>query len=176
MQIEMWDIGRVKEYERNPRQNDGAVDGVAASIKEFGFKVPVIVDKDGVLVAGHTRLKAARKLGLKEIPVIRADDLTPEQVKAFRLADNKLSELAEWDMDLLPLELRDLQAADFNLDLLGFSADDLASMLSPEGAAGGLTDPDDVPEPPAEPVTKRGDLWLLGRVVRCPKCRRLTNV
>jgi site-specific DNA-methyltransferase (adenine-specific) len=79
-------------------------------------------------------------------------------------------------MDLLPIELKDLQGMDFNLDLLGFSADDLASMLSPEGAAAGLTDPDAVPEPPTEPVTKPGDLWLLGRVVRCPKCRRLTDV
>ena len=117
MQIEMVDINLVKEYERNPRQNDGAVDAVAASIEEFGFKVPVIVDKDNVLVAGHTRVRAARTLGLKEVPAIRAADLTPEQVRAFRLADNKLHELSSWDMQLLPLELKDLQAADFDLEL-----------------------------------------------------------
>ena len=100
--------GELHPYERNPRNNDGAVDAVAASIREFGFKVPVVIDTDDVIVAGHTRVKAAKKLGLKTVPCIVADDLTPEQVKAFRLADNRVSELADWDFDLLKLELDDL--------------------------------------------------------------------
>jgi DNA modification methylase len=161
MDIELWDIERVKEYDRNPRCNEGAVEAVTKSIREFGFRVPVIVDAADILIAGHTRLKAARKLGLAKVPVIRADDLTPEQVRAFRIADNKTAELAEWNMELLPLELRDLQADGFDLDLLGFSADDLAKILNPDGTPG-LTDPDDVPAPPDEPITKPGDLWLLG--------------
>jgi DNA modification methylase len=161
MDIELWDIERVKEYARNPRCNEGAVEAVAKSIREFGFRVPVIVDAADILIAGHTRLKAARKLGLAKVPVIRADDLTPEQVRAFRIADNKTAELAEWNMELLPLELKDLQAADYNLDLLGFSADDLAKILDPDGTQG-LTDPDDVPAPPDEAITQPGDLWILG--------------
>lgn len=100
--------GELHPYERNPRNNDGAVDAVAASIREFGFKVPVVIDTDDVIIAGHTRVKAAKKLGLKTVPCIVADDLTPEQVKAFRLADNRVSELADWDFDLLKLELDDL--------------------------------------------------------------------
>jgi len=161
MQIEMVDINLVKEYEQNPRNNDGAVDAVAASIKEFGFKVPVIVDGDGVLIAGHTRVRAARKLGLKEVPVIRAGDLTPEQVRAFRVADNKLHELSSWDMQLLPLELKDLQGMNFDLSLLGFDASDLATILDPDGTQG-LTDEDAVPLPGDAAITKPGDLWVLG--------------
>ena len=107
-------------YANNPRLNDNAVDAVAASIKEFGFKVPIVVDGENVIINGHTRLKAAHKLGLKQVPVIVADDLTPEQVKAFRLADNKTSELAEWDVDKLDIELdsiADIDLGDFGFDL-----------------------------------------------------------
>lgn len=109
-------------YANNPRLNDGAVDAVAASIKEFGFKVPIVVDSDGVIVTGHTRVKAAEKLGLESVPVIVASDLSPEQVKAFRLADNKTSELAEWDMGKLDIELGEIENIDmndfgFNIDL-----------------------------------------------------------
>jgi len=161
MQVEMWDIGRVNPYEQNPRINDAAVDAVAASIKEFGWRQSIVVDKDGVIICGHTRWKAALKLGLKQVPVHVATDLTPEQVKAYRIADNKLAELAEWNMDLLPIELADLQAANFNLELLGFDQDQLGKLLAPDGTPG-LTDPDDVPEPPDEAVTKPGDLWILG--------------
>lgn len=109
-------------YANNPRQNDGAVDAVAASIKEFGFKVPIIVDKDGVIVAGHTRLKAAQKLGLERVPCIIADDLTPEQIKAFRLADNKVGELAEWDFEKLNFELSEIK---MDMQPFGFSFEDL---------------------------------------------------
>lgn len=161
MQIEMWPIERVKEYDRNPRNNDDAVGPVAESIREFGFKAPLLVDKEGVLIAGHTRIRAARQLGLTEVPVILADDLTPEQVRAYRLADNRLAEIATWNYELLPTELSDLQDLDFNLNLLGFSDDELAKLLDP-GVRDGLTDPDEVPEPPDEAITRPGDLWILG--------------
>lgn len=108
----------IHPYEKNPRKNDEAVKYVAESIKQFGFKVPIIVDADGVIVAGHTRYKAAKKLGLKTVPCIIADDLTEEQIKAFRLADNKVSEKAEWDFELLAEEMDDL--FDFDLCALGF--------------------------------------------------------
>jgi len=101
-------LEEIKPYEKNPRNNDNAVDAVANSIREFGFKVPIIIDKDNVIVAGHTRYKASQKLGLKTVPCIKADDLNEEQIKAFRLADNKVSEQATWDFDLLMSELDDL--------------------------------------------------------------------
>ena len=109
-------LDEIKIYEKNPRKNDDAVEGVANSIKEFGFKVPIIIDKNNVIVAGHTRYKASKKLGLTEVPCIVADDLTEEQVKAFRLADNKTNEKASWDLDLLGEELKDI----LNLDMTDF--------------------------------------------------------
>jgi DNA modification methylase len=160
MQVELWPIERVKPYQRNPRQNDGAVDAVAASIKEFGFRQPIVVDKDGVIVVGHTRWKAAQKLGLKDVPVHVAKDLTPDQAKAYRLADNATNELAQWDKELLPLELADLQSVGFDLGLLGLGEDELAKYLQP--VQDGNCDPDVVPAPPDEATTKPGDLWLLG--------------
>ncbi len=117
LKIEYVDIDSIKPYENNPRNNDEAVNLVANSIKEFGFKVPIIVDKDGVIIAGHTRLKASQKLGLKEVPVIRAEDLTKDQIKAFRLADNKVAEKAEWDFNILDLELAEI---DMNMSEFGF--------------------------------------------------------
>jgi hypothetical protein len=161
MQIESWPIDWLTPYEHNPRLNDDAVDSVACSIEEFGFRQPIVVDEDGVIIIGHTRLKAAKKLGLTEIPVHVARELSPEKIKALRIADNKTAELAEWDYDLLPIELAELQEMDFDIDLLGFSQDDLANLLDP-GVQEGLTDPDDVPEPPDEAITQAGDLWILG--------------
>ena len=120
MQIVEKKIAEIKPYEKNPRKNDCAVDAVASSIKEFGFKVPVVIDKDNVIVCGHTRYKAAQKLGLQVVPCVVADDLTGEQIKAYRLADNKVSELAEWDIDLLGEELDgifDIDMSDFGFDL-----------------------------------------------------------
>jgi len=108
MEIKMVKIDDLKPYENNPRFNDDAVEYVANSIKEFGFKVPMVVDKNNVIVAGHTRYKASMELGLKEVPCIIADDLTEEQIKAFRLADNKVSEQASWNWDILDLELDDI--------------------------------------------------------------------
>lgn len=109
LKIEYMDIEKLIPYINNPRINDNAVDIVAASIKEFGFKNPILIDKENVIIAGHTRLKAAKKLGLKEVPVIRVEDLTDKQIKAFRIADNKTVEFAEWDMELLELELEELE-------------------------------------------------------------------
>lgn len=111
----------IKPYEKNPRKNDGAVDYVANSIDEFGFKVPIVIDKDGIIVTGHTRYKAAKKLNLEEVPCILADDLTPEQVKAYRLADNKVSEIAGWDNDLLSGEMIDINGL-IDMSLFGFTA------------------------------------------------------
>lgn len=101
-------IAEIKPYKKNPRKNDHAVDAVAASIKEFGFLVPMVIDKNNEIVCGHTRYKAAKSLGMKEVPCVIAEELTEDQIKAFRLADNKVGEIAEWDMDLLPLELADI--------------------------------------------------------------------
>ena len=119
MEIINKSINDLKPYEKNPRINDDAVKYVAKSIKEFGFKVPIIIDKNNVIVAGHTRYKASLELGLEEVPCIIADDLTDEQIKAFRLADNKVSEKAQWDFNLLDLELAelDLDMSDFGFDL-----------------------------------------------------------
>ena len=161
MRIEMWPVDRVQPYDKNPRINDDAVDAVAASIREFGFRQPIVVDTEGIIVVGHTRWKAAKKLGLAEVPVHVATDLTAEQIRAYRIADNRLAELADWNYDLLPIELTQLGEAGFDLDLLGFDQDELTKILNP-GAKDGLTDPDDVPEPPDEAITQPGDLWILG--------------
>jgi DNA modification methylase len=161
LQIEMWQIDRVRPYENNPRNNDDAVDAVAASIKEFGFAQPIIVDSDSVIIAGHTRLKAAKKLGLDRVPVVVASHLTPDQVRAYRIADNKTAEIAEWNYDLLPIELSALQEANYDLGLLGFNAEELARLMD-TGVSEGLTDPDDIPLPPDEAITQPGDLWILG--------------
>jgi DNA modification methylase len=161
MNIELWDIERVKPYANNPRHNDDAVDAVAQSIREFGFRQPIVVDAEGVIVVGHTRYKAALKLGLKKVPVHVATDLTPEQIKAYRIADNKSAELSDWNYDLLPIELAGLQEMNYDLGLLGFDQDELARLLDP-GVKDGLCDPDDVPEPPDEAITRPGDLWILG--------------
>lgn len=120
MQIQMMKIDELIPYVNNPRQNDDAVDAVASSIKNFGFKVPIVVDGANEIVNGHTRLKAAKKLGLEEVPVIVADDLTPEQIKAFRLADNKVGEIAEWDEDLLAIEMEELENLDIDMSEFGF--------------------------------------------------------
>ena len=161
MQVKLLDINELRPYEQNPRINDAAVDAVAASIKEFGFRQPIVVDEENIIIVGHTRWKAAKTLGLKKVPVHVATGLTPEQVRAYRVADNKLAELAEWNLDLLPIELADLQAMDVDLGLLGFDQDELAKLLNPD-LKEGLTDPDDVPEPPDKAITQPGDLWILG--------------
>ena len=161
MKIELWPVSRVKPYPNNPRVNDDAVDAVAASLREFGFRQPIVVDAEGVIICGHTRYKAAQKLGLEKVPVHVAKDLSPEQIKAYRIADNQTASLAEWNYDLLPIELGELKSANYDLGLLGFDQDELAKLLGGE-LQEGLTDPDDVPAPPDEATTKPGDLWILG--------------
>jgi DNA modification methylase len=161
MLVEERPIGEIRPYDRNPRLNDDAVDAVAASIKEFGFRQPIVVDELGVIIVGHTRYKAALKLGLETVPVHVATGLTPAQIKGYRLADNQTATMSQWNNDLLPLELAELQKMDFDLNLTGFSADDLMRLLDSPGTEG-LTDPDDIPEPPDEAKTKPGDLWILG--------------
>ncbi len=123
LQIVYKKIDELIPYENNPRNNDGAIEAVAKSIKEFGFKVPLVIDKDGEIAAGHTRLKAAKELGLEEVPCIIADDLSEAQIKAFRIADNKVSEFSDWDFELLDNELEELKDMDldFNMEDFGFS-------------------------------------------------------
>lgn len=148
-------LNEIKPYEKNPRKNDEAVKYVAKSIKEFGFKVPVVIDKDGVIIAGHTRYKAAKKLQLDTVPCIIADDLTEEQIKAFRLADNKVSEKAEWDIDLLSEELNDI----LELDMADFGFEDVLQDLEDSAEA---EEDDFVAELPEEPNSKLGQVYKLG--------------
>lgn len=161
MDIKLTPIDQIRPYENNPRINDGAIDAVAKSIQEWGFRQPIVVDSDGVIIVGHTRWKAAKKLGLSAVPVHVARDLNPEAVRAYRIADNKTAEIAEWNYDLLPIELSALQEANYDLGLLGFNAEELAKLMD-TGVTEGLTDPDEVPLPPDDAITQPGDLWILG--------------
>ena len=160
---QLWDIARFVPYPGNPRKNDNAVDRMVASIQEFGFKIPILARSSGEIVDGHLRLKAAKKLGMTEIPVILCDEGTEAQVKAFRLMVNRSVSWAEWDEELLGLELLELKGLDFDLDLTGFDSDELDRYLTDIDAVPGLTDEDDAPEPQETPVSRLGDLWILGR-------------
>ena len=151
MQIISKKIEEIKEYENNPRNNDNAVEYVARSIKDFGFKIPIIVDKNNVIVAGHTRYKAAKELNLTEVPCIVADDLTDEQIKAFRLVDNKSAELAEWNLELLNIELENIH--DIDMNLYNFELSELLDNV--------IEDDYEI-ELPEEPKTKHGDIYKLG--------------
>ena len=159
--VESWPVSRLVPYARNPRKNDQAVDRMCSAIREFGFRIPVVARSDGTVVDGHLRLKAAQKLGLAEVPVALADDLTEAQIKAFRLLANRSAAWAEWDDELLALELQDLQGVGYDLALTGFDGGELKSLLD-DGPSTGLTDEDSVPPPPVDPTTKPGDLWILG--------------
>lgn len=154
MNIVMMKISDIKEYENNPRKNDKAVEAVASSIRSFGFKVPIIIDSNNVIVAGHTRLKASKKLGYTEVPCLIASDLTDEQVKAFRLADNKTAELAEWDLDKLTEELSFIE-----MDMEQFGFEDLEEELERDVLE---DDFDENEELPITPYAKRGDVFILG--------------
>jgi DNA modification methylase len=162
--IEHWPMDKLLPYVRNARQHsDEQIAQIAASIAEFGFVNPCLVGADGVLVAGHGRLAAARKLGLSTVPVVVLDHLTPTQRRALVLADNRLAELSTWDDALLRIELEALQDEGFDLDLTGFDADALAELLAGEEPEHeGQTEDDAVPEMPEEPVSKPGDVWRLG--------------
>ena len=149
-------------YARNSRtHSDAQVAQIAASIREFGFTNPILIDAEGGIIAGHGRTMAARKLGLDEVPCIRLRNLTDAQKKAYIIADNKLALNAGWDDEMLKVELTELKDLDFDLSLIGFDADELANLLEPE-QVDGLTDEDDVPEAPETPVTVEGDVWILG--------------
>ena len=162
-QIEYLALDALIPYARNSRTHDDAqVAQIAASIKEFGFTNPVLVDATGGIIAGHGRVLAARKLGMADVPCIRLGHLTETQQRAYVIADNKLALNAGWDAQMLALEIKDLEAADFDLTLLGFTPDELAAM-EPEEIAPGLTDEDAVPEVQAEPISKPGDIWMLGK-------------
>ena len=128
-QLESWPTDSLIEYARNPRKNDHAVDRVAAAIREFGFRVPILAKSDKTIVDGHLRLKAAKKLGLEEVPVLLCDDMTDIQVRAFRLSVNKVSEFADWDDEMLRVELDALGVDGFDLEMTGFSLDDVATLL-----------------------------------------------
>jgi ParB-like chromosome segregation protein Spo0J len=141
LKVEAWPIDRLIPYVRNPRKNDEQVDRMASAIREFGFRVPIVARSDGSVVDGHLRLKAAQKLGLKEVPVALADELTEAQVKAFRILANKSANWAEWDTDLLKLELQELQELDFDLELTGFDAEELGDIWL--DGDGGDFDPDE---------------------------------
>lgn len=163
--IEMWPLDRLVPYERNARTHSPEqVAQIVASIQEFGFTNPLLVDGADGILAGHGRLAAAKHMGLAEVPVIVLDHLSAEQRRAYILADNKLALNAGWDEELLRMELGDLQLADFDLSLIGFSDEELAELLpeveelAPEDA-----DADAVPEAPQDPITKPGDVWLLGK-------------
>lgn len=153
MKIVYKNIDEVIPYENNPRKNDEAVEYVANSIKEFGFKVPIIVDKDNVIVTGHTRLKAAQELGLEQVPVIYADDLSEEQIKAFRIADNKTSEKAGWDLDKLKIELGDL---DFDMSDFGFGDFELSMLVDD-------MEPEPYDEDIIEEYSENSDDYLAGK-------------
>ena len=163
LKVEYWPIDKPIPYARNPRKNDGAVAKVKASIKEFGWKQPIVVDGENVIVVGHTRLLAARELALAEVPVVVASDLTPAQCKAYRLADNRSNEEAEWDAPLLALEMEDLKAAGVDLALTGFDPNEISMFGAlANSTEEGVTDDDDVPAPPKKARSVLGDLWLLG--------------
>ena len=162
-QIEQWPIARLVPYARNARIHaEDQVAKIAASLVEYGWTAPVLVADDGEIVAGHGRLLAAKHLGLDAVPVIRLSHLSPEQARAYRIADNRLSELAGWDDELLAAELHALNAEGFDLALTGFEGEDLERLLAPLDEGDGLAGEDVIPEPPANPASRPGDLWLLG--------------
>ena len=161
MEIVLMSPAAIKPYDKNPRNNQPAVNAVAESIRRFGFRQPVVVDGDLVIVVGHTRWKAAKLLNLEEIPVHVARDLTPEAARAYRIADNKTNELAEWDDELLKGELAALISCDIDLTGVGFSADEWAKLT--EIPVVGGSDPDEIPVAPQNPVTVPGNVWILGQ-------------
>jgi len=158
-QIQIWPIDKLVFYARNPRKNDGVVDRMVASLREFGFKIPVLARSDGTVVDGHLRIKAARKLDFTQIPVILCDEWTEAQVKAFRIVVNRSVTWADWDDELLSLELQELAAADFDLSLTGFDSRELEDLLT---LPNNDEQADVAPPLPENPVSRPGDLWLCG--------------
>ncbi len=154
--IVMMKTSELVPYDKNPRDNDKGVDAVANSIKAYGFKVPIVIDKNNVIVTGHTRLKAAKKLGLEEVPCIVADDLTDEQIRQFRIVDNKTAELSDWNFDLLREELLAMD----DVDMVQFGFDDLDEILKTETKDDDFDEDEELPE---NPYSQRGDIYVLGK-------------
>ena len=176
--IELWSVDKLVPYDRNPRTHSPEqVAQIAASIAEFGFLNPILVDTASGIIAGHGRLQAAKQIGLTQVPVVVLDHLTEAQKRAYVIADNKLALNAGWDEKLLRAEMVALAAADFDMPLIGFSDDELADLLGDPNAAAGNTDEDAVPEVPVDPVTKPGDVYVLGNHrLLCGDSTVLTNV
>lgn len=163
MKVKNTDINDIKPYDKNPRNNAKSIDKVADSIAEFGFRQPIVVDEDMIVLAGHTRLLASKQLGLKKVPVHIAEGLTNAQKKAYRIMDNKSSEDSEWDKDLLNLEIKDLIEDNYDLNMTGFTPEqiDALSVLT-DSILEGKTDEDSIPKSPVEPKSKLGDIYELG--------------
>jgi DNA modification methylase len=162
MQIEERALDTIRPYDNNPRINDAAVDSVAASIQAFGFNQPLVLDEQGVIIVGHTRYKAAQKLGLKTVPVYVAVGLSPEKARAYRIADNQTATLSRFDEARLVQELLELQGMHYDLSQTGFGEEEILRLLSADSSPG-LVDPDTVPEPPDDPTSQPGDLIVLGK-------------
>jgi len=161
MNVVYKDIEDLILYVNNPRKNDHSIDKVASSIKNFGFKVPIVIDSKNEIISGHTRVKACKKLNINKIPCIIADDLTEAQIKAFRIADNRVAQESEWDMELLNIEIETLKELDFDIDNLGFDDNEIDSILIHENEVDVIEDEFDE-EPPDNPISQIGDIWLLG--------------
>jgi hypothetical protein len=175
VKIEMIDIDRVIPYARNPRKNAGAVDKVAASLREFGFRQPIVTDENLTVIVGHTRLLAAKKLSLPQVPVHVAEGLTDAQIKAYRIADNRVGEEAEWDFGALKIELEDLKGVGEDLSKTGFDSDELSKLLAE--VTEGLVDEDATPDAPVNPRTRLGDVWICGsHRVMCGSATTETDV
>ena len=161
MIVENIDINLLKPYANNPRKlTPKAIEKVAESLKQFGFRQPIVVDNDNIIVVGHTRYQASRKLGYTQVPITKINNLTKEQINAYRIADNRTNEEAEWDDELLALEIKDLEMKDFDISLTGMDKPELDKILFEEKQ--GNADDDEVPETPEEPISKLGDIWKLG--------------
>lgn len=164
IELHHWPVGKLIPYGRNPRKNDHVIEQMASAISEFGFRIPIIAKSTGEICDGHLRYKAALRLGLEQVPVILADDLTETQIKAFRILANRSATWADWDEDLLRLELEELKLDDFDLALTGFDADELLEIMAGEETiTEGNTDEDAAPEVPVNPVSKPGDVWIMGQ-------------
>lgn len=161
MDIQVRPIASITPYDKNPRHNDDAVDAVAQSLQEFGWRQPIVVDEAGVIIVGHSRYKAALKLNMTEVPVHVATGLNAAQVQAYRIADNKSSDLSDWNYELLTIELGSLQEQSYDLAQLGFSADELQRLVG--GGSEGTNETEEAPAPPDKAITQPGDLWILGR-------------
>ena len=160
-------------YARNARlHSDAQVAQIAASISEWGWTMPVLLDEGGGIIAGHGRVLAAKKLGIDAVPCMVAKGWSEAQKRAYIIADNKIADNAIWDEELLRIEFEGLESLNFDLGLTGFSAEEIGAIR--QGLNGGLTDPDEAPEPPIEPVTRLGDVWTMGATVKCPKCGKTT--